>query len=924
MAKAYSLICTLRDCHQADNREQAIADIFSEKVHSLFFMSGRDELFDGTIERLAVDPAWGQETQKAVALYKRERSLIFAAFLISGYRVRIAGRERKLCAPLVFYPATIESEVVAGEPMFFAVPDFMEPRFNVPVLDALMEQQDSSGDLLEGLLADFPQPPLESDGIYELAKSLESIMPGIDVSKLLSFPDLVSESEMRKYYKQATSSKSSVFTCLPAAAFAMVDNPPETRGVLYELSALADNVEKDDSDISASLACVLGLGSRINAPASSTKDVPALLSTPQGSALDSASSADVTLLVGPPGTGKSFTAAALAIDCLTRGGSVLFASRTQQALDVIGAKLEEMLTTDAFVIRGGRHQYLKNLKDFLEQLLRGVFPLPEVDKDLFDNLVKHRAALKKKITAMERVLVELEEAERSLGLIVSGLESGFFSAISRPFRKIWLRKKVSENIPLWEMMGQYQKLLKERMEVISSSLKMTLRMRMERALHDHRMDLKHFVGALRARKSSRQENLFSQVNLQALLRTFPVWMTTMTGAHRVLPLEREMFDLVVIDEATQCDMATCLPIFHRAKRAVVIGDPKQLRHVSFLSRKRQALIADQYQIESALRSEFDYREKSILDRVESVVESQDNVVFLDEHFRSRPPIIAFSNKEFYSNSLKVMTMVPGKDERGIVQLRMVKGKKEPGGANDMEAEALVDEVVTWLEREVSLDESIAHSIGILSPFHKQVEKLQALAQQRLSAEAIEKHKIRIGTAYSFQGDERDVMFLSLAVDENTNGATYRYLNRPDVFNVSITRARNAQIIFCSIDPQSVSHSTLLGRYLSQVQSVKPPAPPSKKSPEDVFLQEVRSRLMAQGLVIFSAFPIAGLELDLVAVRDGAALGIDLIGHPGRYAPAFALERYQMLNRAGLDIFPLAYSAWLKSPDTCIKAICDMI
>ncbi len=193
MAKAYSLICTLRDCHQADNREQAIADIFSEKVHSLFFMSGRDELFDGTIERLAVDPAWGQETQKAVALYKRERSLIFAAFLISGYRVRIAGRERKLCAPLVFYPATIESEVVAGEPMFFAVPDFMEPRFNVPVLDALMEQQDSSGDLLEGLLADFPQPPLESDGIYELAKSLESIMPGIDVSELLAFPNLMSE-----------------------------------------------------------------------------------------------------------------------------------------------------------------------------------------------------------------------------------------------------------------------------------------------------------------------------------------------------------------------------------------------------------------------------------------------------------------------------------------------------------------------------------------------------------------------------------------------------------------------------------------------------------------------------------------------------------------------------------------------------------
>ncbi len=924
MAESYRIIRLLHDCHQADSRERAVVDVFADSVHNLNILSGKDEILDGTIGRLAVDPAWGEEITKTVALYKRERSLVYTVFFITGDRLKLAGRERKMCAPLIYYPVRMETEMVASEPMVFAVPDLSETRFNIPVLEALIQQQHASTDLLSGLLDDFPDLPFDAERIFDLAKSLEDLLPGLDVSELYSFPKLMDEAEVRRRYKLGKSAESSHLQCLPGAAFALIDNPPETRGVLYELATLSTVAEKDEALLSGSLSAILGRPAEPDKSVSSEHQVPALLSKPQQSALDSAYASSLTLLVGPPGTGKSFTSAAVALDHLARGQSVLFASKTQQSLDVIAEKLQAMLGTDAFVVRGGKHEYLKKLKGFIQDFLRGWIPLPDVDEDFLTDAARQRESLDKKISGLSQRIAVLDEAERSLGLLTSEAKTGFFSGLVRPFRRMLLRRKVFSGPPQWELMSEYQKLLQDRIALISDMVKMNMRKRMERVLKEHRRDLKHFLQALRARRSSRQERFFSEIDLHVLLQTFPVWMTTMTGAHLMLPMEREMFDLVIMDEATQCDMATCLPVFQRAKRSVVVGDPKQLRHISFLSRRRQSMIADHYEIDQQEREDFDYRQKSVLDRVESVCESQQQVVFLDEHFRSRPPIIAFSNKEFYSGALKVMTMVPGKDERGVMQLRLVNGVKVPAGANQQEAEALMDEVASLVKREESVDGSMCQSIGILSPFRDQVDEIRALAQKRLSTTAIEKHEIKIGTAYAFQGDERDVMFLSFAVDEKANSATFRYLNRPDVFNVSVTRARNLEIVYSSISPQKVPGSTLFGRFLSGVQSIEPPVSPSDSLPQDDFLRQVQSRLVAEGMKVYAAFALAGLELDLVAVQNESALGIDLIGYPGRFAPAFSLERYRMLHRAGMTVMPLPYSAWQKDQDRCIEAIKTMI
>jgi hypothetical protein len=178
----------------------------------------------------------------------------------------------------------------------------------------------------------------------------------------------------------------------------------------------------------------------------------------------------------------------------------------------------------------------------------------------------------------------------------------------------------------------------------------------------------------------------------------------------------------------------------------------------------------------------------------------------------------------------------------------------------------------------------------------------------------------VGTAHTFQGEERDVMYLSLVVDRDAHPASFRFLNNPNVFNVSITRARNEQYVFCSLQPNDLSGNTLVRRYLASIARGAGPSPASRTGPPDVFLQQVRSELQQRGFHTWPAYPVAGMKIDLVVEQSGKTLGIDLIGYPGEFAAVFDLERYRMLQRAGLVLFPLSYHAWRQDENACLEAI----
>src|SRR5262249_40944181 len=173
----------------------------------------------------------------------------------------------------------------------------------------------------------------------------------------------------------------------------------------------------------------------------------------------------------------------------------------------------------------------------------------------------------------------------------------------------------------------------------------------------------------------------------------------------------------------------------------------------FLSRERQGMIAEHYGLTDSEATTFDYRDRSILDLFDETLPTQDAVVLLDEHYRSHPSIIEFSNRNFYKSSLRIMTQRPGaSDKKGVILVHSPT-QRDKTGTNRDEAQNLMTEVAKRIKAEKDLDPKFCHSLGILSPFRDQVDYLFRLVSQSFDVSDIEKHDLLVVTAYSFQGEE---------------------------------------------------------------------------------------------------------------------------------------------------------------------------
>jgi hypothetical protein len=916
MADSPAIIQYLRSCYEADNRQAAVSDLFHKSIRHLHFLDGEDRLLCGFLPRIPLSPETARPALTDAQLYRREKSLLYCAFPIVGsLPARGVRPVVRLCAPLLLYPA----KLVEHESVINLEIDLEQQQVNLPVLADLVADEPTSDFDLDELVREFPQAPFDEDGVQSLISLLQDFIPHFDALPLTRFPQLESEEDVRKLLRRVGKQEDKL-TCASACALALTPNSPNTRGVLFELEQIAR-----DTNLSTPLRMVLGervgdLGKR-----GKPKDirVPAVLSQAQHEVLGSAASAPLTLVVGPPGTGKSYTIAALAVDHVSRGESVLIACRKHQAVDVVAKMIDGMLGPNQCVIRGGQSQHVRELKKFLGGMLQGIRSQIQRSKR---QTIKHAGNPDRQLAALDRDLARREadfisqlRDEMLWGELASEDDTGFFAGFILRWRVQWLEKRLGRQPAIWDGLREYDDALATSNQLTRELLKERIDNRVERTLKEHRRDLTRFLDSLRTRSSTRQEKLFAEINPRLLFNTFPIWLTSVADAAELVPLEAETFDVAVFDEATQCDMASCLPILQRAKRAVVVGDPNQLRHISFLSNERLQHLADQHGLDQDERQSLHYRDKSFLDLVNENIESQDRVHFLNEHFRSMPQIIRFSNDRIYQNALSIMRLRPKTATAQCVFSRFVEDGRKTAGANAIEAESLVRGLIQLVESQKTLPAEVCQTIGVLSPFRDQVDLIARELEGRLPLAAFTRHDLRVGTAHAFQGDERDVMLLSLVVDKDAHHSSLRFLNQPNLFNVTITRARHQQYVFHSVAAGELPADSLLRQYLESIDSTAPPAQ-HQVAVADEFLNQVGDALSGDGFHVWPEYELAGVMIDLVVEKESRTLGIDLVGYPGDFGAALDLERYRILRRAGLPVLPLPHRLWRRDPQLCLRAI----
>lgn len=435
-----------------------------------------------------------------------------------------------------------------------------------------------------------------------------------------------------------------------------------------------------------------------------------------------------------------------------------------------------------------------------------------------------------------------------------------------------------------------------------------------------RRRLKIHAKSLVTTRKRLQTNILEEEDFKPLLEAFPCWCVTTYAVSDSLPLKPGMFDVAIIDEASQCDIASCFPIMFRAKKAVIVGDDKQLPHLSFLEKAKEQSFLSQYGIPDKYQLMWRFRTNSMFDLADYY---SMNSVMLDEHFRSLPPIINFSNHEFYNDRIRVMRKDFNHDK--VLELvHVADGKVDFDATRNLpEIEAVVKklhEIVIEDERQ-NPDKPV--SIGIISPFRAQVEQLKISVSKVLSDHMIRKHQIEIGTAHTFQGDERDIMLISWAFADNSYTQSLTFLQKANLFNVAITRGRNKVINFISRNPYELpeghfrNYISFLQEYQNRQQAML-----SGDIDENIYKnnleREVAEQIRNLDHHVIAGAEIAGLSADLL-VDNKFVVEIDGV-QDNCSSNISNMKKQAIIERCGFKVKRITYREWQYSPKACLDRV----
>ena len=410
----------------------------------------------------------------------------------------------------------------------------------------------------------------------------------------------------------------------------------------------------------------------------------------------------------------------------------------------------------------------------------------------------------------------------------------------------------------------------------------------------------------------------------------PVWVMPLSRVVENFDPRETRFDVVIIDEASQSDVMALVALY-LGKTVLVVGDHEQVSP----SAVGQDLGVIQNLIFQYLRgvpnSDLYDGQISIYDLAR---QSFGGTTCLVEHFRCVPEIIQFSNMISYDGRIKPLRDASRVRLRPHTIAHRVSGSSRDGKINRQEAQTIASLVAAAIEQPEyrKNDAGQPLSIGVVSLVgDEQAIEIDNLIRARVSPDRYELHRVLCGNAAQFQGDERDVIFISL-VDTAERGALS--LRDQELFkqrfNVAASRARDQMWIVHSLSPHNDLKADDLRRQL--IEHAEDPArlmralEEKQKREQSGFEREVMKRLAAAGYRVTPHWKIGTFRIDLVVEGDGKRLAIECDGD--RYQPVEKLpedmDRQSVLERMGWIFTRIRSSEFLRTPTRAMKSVFEKL
>lgn len=529
-----------------------------------------------------------------------------------------------------------------------------------------------------------------------------------------------------------------------------------------------------------------------------------------------------SVIQGPPGTGKTQTILNIIANILMKGKTVQVVSNNNSAIENVYEKISSPQYDLGFIVASlgnveNKKMFIANqdaeYPDFLPWKMQKhpgntLFDIQAESlklKELFDKQ-EALAAFKQEYTALETELRYFRDFLDETKVITENLQLqgklpakkwmalwqecqrrseenrniGFFYKIKNLFRygitdfKLY-KQDISKIITVFQY-GYYkakEKELSDKIRDMENFLK-SVGYNLQEELCRHSMEI---LKSELADRYGEQKNrvVFTEEDLWKkpydVLKEYPVILSTTFSSRNSLNTE-VVYDYLIMDEASQVDIATGALALSCARNVIVVGDTNQLPNVITEDAKKKAKeIFDTYSISEGYRFTKSFLQ-SILEVMPGVTQT-----LLREHYRCHPKIINFCNQKFYRGELIIMTEDKGEEDvLGVV-------KTSPGNhARDHYSQRQID--VIKEEIIPKYVEDMAET-GIIAPYRNQVAALEK-----------DFENMDIATVHKFQGREKDTIIISTVDDEISDFADDPYL-----LNVAVSRAKKKLLLVVTGNPQ---------------------------------------------------------------------------------------------------------------------------
>ncbi|TXJ56804.1 AAA domain-containing protein [Brachyspira aalborgi] len=527
----------------------------------------------------------------------------------------------------------------------------------------------------------------------------------------------------------------------------------------------------------------------------------------QYQAVKNAMENQISVIEGPPGTGKTQTILNIIANLIYNGKSVAVVSNNNSATANVFEKLKQF-DFDYICATLGRKE---NKENFIQNQ-NGLYPNfeynendkleanPNKNKELIEQLeeffnLQNNIAINKNI--LSELKIEIEHFIKQENISNLPKIRNIKSLNSQKIMNIKIRLEELKRVGIFLKLklillygiGDFKFYKKSINEIINVYDKIYYTLKEKELNEAIEKDSKRFellsknniietlknnsISILRAYlknkyKNKKERKIFTLEDLnkksEKFILEYPVIFSTTYSIGKCLNKDFK-FDYLIIDEASQVDLITGALALYNAKNTVIVGDRKQLPNViptDSLSKIEE--LSKKYNI----ASNYDYVKQSFLT---SIIESLNyvNKVLLKEHYRCHPKIINFCNKKFYNNELVILTEDKGEEDVMKVYIT-VKGSHARGHYNQRQIDIIDKEIMPELKQKLSVDE-----IGIVSPYNEQKIRLQ---------DAINNENIQIDTVHKYQGREKDAIIIT-----TVNNKISEFIDDPKMLNVAITRSK---------------------------------------------------------------------------------------------------------------------------------------